>query len=118
MREMRSPFFRRVFQVWALSLLAGLYLLRGMLEFPSTGWQPQTVLTVLVGLGLLPALAALLATTLSWRRPTVTGLCLLGLAINAALVVVLRKGVTLIPSLTFPIMALYASVAWAEFRRL
>jgi len=114
---MRSLLFRRVFRVWALSLLAALYLLRGMLELPSTGWQPQTVLTVLVGLGLLPALAALAATTLSWRRPTITGLCLLGLAINAALVVALWKGVTLIASLTFLIMALYASVAWAEFRR-
>jgi hypothetical protein len=106
-----------VFQVWALSLLAALYLLRGMLEFPSTGWQPQTVLTVVVGLGLLPALAALAVTTPSWRRPTITGLCLLGLVINAVLLIVLWNGLTLIASLTLLIVVLYASVAWVEFRR-
>src|SRR6266481_3309443 len=68
-----SSDFQRLFQVWALSLLAALYLFRGMLEFPSTGWQPQTILTVVVGLGLLPTLAALAATTFSLRRGTITG---------------------------------------------
>ena len=84
---------------------------------PSTGWQSQTVLTVVVGLGLLPVLAALAVTTPSWRRTTITGLCLLGVVINAVLVIVLWNGLTLIASLTLLIVVLYASVAWVEFRR-
>lgn len=103
--------------MWAISLLAALYLLRGMLEFPSTGWQPQTVLTVLVGLGVLPFLAALASTTLTWRRPVIIGLCLLGLVINAVLAKALWNGLTVIASLTLLIAVLYASVAWIEFRR-
>jgi hypothetical protein len=88
-----------------------------MLEFPSTGWQPQTILTVVVGLGLLPALAALAATTFSWRRSTITGLCALGSVINASLLVALWNGPTLIASLTLLIVILYASVTWVEVRR-
>lgn len=114
---MTSPLFQRVFQVWAIALLAALYLLRGMLEFPSTGWQPQTVLTVLVGLGVLPFLAALASTTPTWRRPVIIGLCLLGLVINAVFVIVLWSGLTVIASLTLLIVVLYASVGWVEFRR-
>ncbi|MDB6082833.1 MAG: hypothetical protein JWN43_714 [Gammaproteobacteria bacterium] len=107
---------RQLFQVWAISLLAALYLFRGMLEFPSTGWQPQTILTVVVGLGLLPALAALAATSFSWRRSTITGLCALGSVINASLLVALWGGRTLIASLTLLIVVLYASVIWVELR--
>jgi hypothetical protein len=116
-KEMTSLLFQRVFEVWALSLMAALYLFRGMLEFPSTGWQFQTVLTVLIGLGLLPSLAALGSTTLAWRRPAITGLCLLGAVINAVLVIVLWNGLTEIASLTLLIVVLYAAVAWVEFRR-
>jgi hypothetical protein len=112
---MTSPNFKRVFPAWALSLLAALYLFRGMLEFPSTGWQPQTILTVVVGLGLLPALAALAAATSSWRRPIIVGLCVLGLIINALLAIALWKGLTPIASITLLIIILYASVAWVEF---
>jgi hypothetical protein len=112
-----SSDFQRLFQVWALSLLAALYLFRGMLEFPSTGWQPQTILTVVVGLGLLPALAAIAATTFSWRRPTIIGLCALGSVINVSLLVALWNGLTLIASLTLLIVVLYASVTWVEVRR-
>ena len=112
-----SSDFQRLFQVWALSLLAALYLFRGMLEFPSTGWQPQTILTVVVGLGLLPTLAALAATTFSWRRSTITGLCALGSVVNASLLVALWNGLTPIASLTMLIVVFYASVAWIEVRR-
>jgi hypothetical protein len=97
---MGSSDFERLFQVWALSLLAALYLFRGMLEFPSTGWQPQTILTVVVGLGLLPALAELAAAPFSWRRPAIIGLCALGLVINASLLVALWNGPTPIAALT------------------
>ena len=114
---MTSPSFQRVFQVWALSLLAALYLLRGLLEFPSTGWQPQTILTVVVGLGVLPALAALAVATPPWRRPVLAGLCVLGCLINAVLLVVLWNGLTPIALLTLLIVVLYAAVAWVEFRR-
>lgn len=106
-----------MFQVWALASLAALYLFRGMLEFPATGWRPQTVLTVVVGLGLLPALAALSAATPSWRRPTIIGLCSLGLLVNAVLLVVLWQGLSAVAALTVLIAVLYASVAWTEFRR-
>jgi hypothetical protein len=112
-----SSDFQRLFQVWALSLLAALYLFRGMLEFPSTGWRPQTILTVVVGLVLLPTLATLAATTFSWRRSTITALCALGSVINASLLVALWNGLTLIASLTLLIVALYASVTWVEVRR-
>lgn len=108
---------RHVFQVWGLSLLAALYLLRGMLEFPSTGWQPQTVLTVLVGLGLLPALAALAAAAPSWRRPVITALCVLGVTINAVLLVALWHGFTPVAAITLLIVVLYGAVAWVAFYR-
>jgi hypothetical protein len=108
----------RVFQVWALSLLAALYLFRGILEFPSTGWRPQTILTSAVGLGLLPVIAALAAAPFSWRQWVITVLCVLGLVINAALVVVLWNGFTQIVSLTLLIVVLYTSVAWVNFMHL
>jgi hypothetical protein len=114
---MGSSDFNRPFQVWALSLLAALYLFRGMLEFPSTGWQPQTILTVIIGLGLLPALAALASASPTWRRPTIAGLCVLGLVINASLVVALWNGLTLIALLSLLIVVIYASVAWIEVHR-
>jgi len=104
-----------MFPVWALSFLAALYLFRGMLEFPSIGWQPQTILTVVIGLGLLPALAALAAATSSWRRPIILGLCVLGLIVNAVLAIALWEGLTLIASVTLLIIVLYASVVWVEF---
>jgi hypothetical protein len=113
---MTSSRSERVFQVWAISFLAALYLLRGMLEFPSIGWQPQTVLTVLVGLGVLPFLAALASTTPTWRRPVIIGLCLLGFVVNMVLIIVLWNGLTVIATLTLLIAVLYASVAWVEFR--
>ncbi|HEY2659601.1 MAG TPA: hypothetical protein VGI79_07750 [Caulobacteraceae bacterium] len=106
-----------MFQVWALALLAALYLLRGMLEFPSTGWRPQTLLTVAIGLGLLPALTALAAATPSWRRLTLIGLCGLGLIINGAWFAELWQGLTPVATLTLLIVVLYACVAWVEFRR-
>ena len=114
---MTSPSFQRVFRVWALSLLAALYLLRGLLEFPSIGWLPQTILTVVVGLGVLPALAALAVATPPWRRPILAGLCVLGCLINMVLFAVLWNGLTPIALLTLLIVVLYAAVAWVEFRR-
>jgi hypothetical protein len=114
---MNSPHFQRVFQVWALSFLAALYLFRGMLEFPSTGWRPETILTVAIGLGLLPVLAAVAAATPPWRRLTIAGLCGLGSVVNAALLIVLWHGFTLVASVTLLIVLLYVSVAWVESRR-
>jgi hypothetical protein len=114
-QAMTSSNFQRMFPVWALSFLAALYLFRGMLEFPSIGWQPQTILTVVIGLGLLPALAALAAATSSWRRPIILGLCVLGLIVNAVLAIALWEGLTLIASVTLLIIVLYASVVWVEF---
>jgi hypothetical protein len=114
---MTSPPRQRVFQVWALALLAALYLFRGLLEFPSTGWRPQTLLTVAVGLGVLPALATLATASPAWRRPVLAGLCLLGAAINAGLLVALRTGLTPVALLTLLIVGLYAAVACIELRR-
>jgi hypothetical protein len=108
---------QRVFQVWALSFLAALYLLRGMLEFPSIGWQPQTILTVLIGLGVLPFLAALSSAAPTWRRPAIIGLCLLGFVVNVVLLLVLWNGLTMVAALTLLIAVLYAFVVWLEFRR-
>jgi hypothetical protein len=107
---------RKSAQIWALSLLSGLYLFRGMLEFPFTGWQPQTILTVVIGLGLLPALAGLATTNVLWRRPAIAGLCVLGFTINGVLLVLLWKGLTPIAALTLLIMLLYAAAAAAELR--
>ena len=114
---MTMPQSQRGFQVWALSFLAALYLLRGMLEFPSIGWQPQTILTVLIGLGVLPFLAALASAEPTWRRPAIIGLCLLGFVVNVVLLLVLWNGLTVVAALTLLIAVLYACVAWIEFRR-
>jgi asparagine N-glycosylation enzyme membrane subunit Stt3 len=114
---MTPPHRQQVFQVWALTFLAALYLLRGLLEFPAIGWAPQTVLTVVIGLGVLPALAALAATSPPWRRAVLVGLCLAGSVINAALLVVLWNGLTWIAALTLLIVVLYGAVAGVEGRR-
>jgi hypothetical protein len=106
----------RVLQVWALALLAALYLFRGLLEYPSTGWGPTTLLTVGIGLGVLPALAAVAASSPPWRRPLLAGFCLLGAVINAGLLLALWAGFTPVAGLTLLIVGLYAAVTGIEVR--
>lgn len=96
-----------VLEVYLLSLTAALYLLRGMLEFPETGWRFEVRLTVAIGVGLLPALAAVAATDTNWGRWSIVALSALGCLINVALVIRLWRGFTAVATLTMAIAVLY-----------
>lgn len=108
----------RVFQTWVLSLTAALYLFRGMLEFPVTGWQPQVLLTVVIGVGVLPVLAAVASSTTTRRgRAVIAGFSLLGMIVNAVLLVLLWDGFTPVSLITLAIILAYAAAAMGSWHR-
>lgn len=96
-------------QTYILALLAGLYLFRGMLEFPSTGWRTEVKLTVAIGLGLLPVLAGLSASQALWGQWVIGILSALGFAVNGVLLVRLWSGLTSAAATTIVICVGYAA---------
>lgn len=98
------------FTVYLLALLSALYLLRGMMEIGATGWRGAAVLTVAVGVGILPALAA--AATFDgvvWRW-IVAVAAALGVLVNAGLMIKLWTGFTRVACLTSAISLIYAAI--------
>lgn len=96
--------------VYLLSLTGALYLLRGMIEFPQTGWRPEVKLTVGVGVVLLPLLAALAASAVPWGRWIIIAMGAAGALVNGVLLVRLWRGVTAVSLLTILIVLIYAAV--------
>lgn len=99
-----------VTEVYLLSLTAALYLLRGMLEFPATGWRFEVRLTVAIGVGLLPALAGVAAADIVWGRWLIVALSTLGFLVNVALLIRLWRGFTAIAAVTIVIVLLYFAI--------
>jgi hypothetical protein len=104
-------------QCFLLALLGALYLLRGMLEFPTTGWRREVVLTVVVGVGVLPLLAGIAASGITWRETLIGGLSLIGLAVNGFLLVRLWSGLSAPAFLTMIICAGYLAIVGISLTR-
>lgn len=99
-----------VIEVYLLSLTAALYLLRGMLEFPATGWRFEVRLTVAIGVGLLPALAGVAAAGTGWGQWLIAGLGVLGCLVNVTLLIRLWDGFTAVAAVTIAIALLYLAI--------
>lgn len=96
-------------QVYLISLTSAFYLLRGLIEFPEIGWKNELLLTVAIGLVVLPLLASLASSQVRWRNAALFGLSLLGLAVNMSLLVVLWSGFSAVAIITVAISLLYAA---------
>jgi hypothetical protein len=104
-----------VLQTYLLALLAALYLFRGMLEFPVIGWRPELRLSVGIGLGLLPVLAALSASHTVWGQWAIGILSVIGIVVNSALLVRLWSGLTNVAATTIVICVGYMVVVASIF---
>lgn len=105
-----------IVSVYLLSLTGALYLLRGMLEFPAIGWRFEVRLTVAIGVGLLPALAALAAADTNWGRWIIVALSALGCLVNVVLLIRLWQGLTVVATLTMVIAVLYLAAVIVALR--
>ena len=93
-----------------------LYLLRGLVEFPVTGWSPELLLTVGIGTIVLPGLTASAASSNPWRRTVLLIATALGAAVNAGLMLSLWQGLTPIAGITMIIVGMYAGVFISSYR--
>jgi hypothetical protein len=97
-------------EVYLLALTAALYVLRGMLELPAVGWRTEVKATAAIGVIVLPALAGLAASPMSFGPLVIASLSVVGFAINAVLLVRLWQGLTPVAVLTMLIITAYASI--------
>jgi len=103
--------FVQVLTVYLLALLAALYLLRGMMEIGDTGWKGEALLTVGVGVGVLPALAAVAVLGSDTGRWIICAAAGGGALVNGGLMVRLWKGFTPVANITLVIVAVYGVVS-------
>lgn len=103
--------------VYLFALLSALYLLRGMVEIRDTGWRGAAALTVAVGVGVLPALAALAVFDGDISRWILTIAAAVGVMANGLLMVRLWTGFTAVARLTIAIISLYGLVVLLQLPR-
>lgn len=101
--------------VYLLALLSALYLLRGMMEIGATGWRGAAALTVVIGVGVLPALAAIATLDREAWRWLVAAAAALGLLVNVGLMIKLWTGFTPVARITMAISLIYVAVLILQF---
>ncbi|GEM_PF-1567663 len=94
-------------QVYLLSLIAALYLFRAMLEFGQLGWGVPVILNVVVGVVILPVVAAIASMQTSWGSLLVIAVCVVAFLVNGAFLVRLWQGPSPAALTTIAIMLAY-----------